>query len=268
MTKPIIDYVNPPVQPGAYVYLFAFGGTPVYVGKGTGDRLYAHERAALHHSSRTRWQSELSRAIRKGLDITVTVLAEGLSTAEANALEVYVIEKLGRRDRDTGTLCNRTAGGDGLTREDAIRIFKDPRTKRKLLRARARMARDSLYRARLAIAQRRGWADPQIRARRVAVNRATLSRPGVREKMVASCAVTNQRPEVHARRSAAAKALHEDPQYQLKLYAALRRAANRPQRKEQLREQMRERNRDPDFTRRRIEGIRRYWGRLRARSET
>lgn len=267
MAKSVVVYCNQPTSSGEYVYLFALDGVPAYVGKGAGRRVFAHERAALYHSSKTRWQSELARAINTGRSISVWILGEGLSTAEAKALEVCSIDQHGRRDLGTGTLYNRTAGGDGLSREDAIRIFKDPKTKRKLIRARARQARDSMYRARLSIAQRRSWADPEIRARRVAINRATLAMPGVREKQAASCAITNQRPEVRARRRAAAEALHKDPQYQLKLYAALRRAANEPGRKEQLREQMRARNQDPVYTKRRIEGIRRYWARLRARSK-
>jgi len=71
--------------------------------------------------------------------------------------------------------------------------------------------------------------------------------------------MTNQRPDVKARRSEAAKALHRDPEYRQRLYSALRRAANRPERKEQVRQQMIERNKDPVFTRNRLEGIQRYW---------
>lgn len=267
MSDSIIQYLNPPSKPGAYVYLFSFDGVPVYVGKGTGRRLFAHEGAARNHTCKTRWQSALARALRKGVAVCADVLGEGLSTAEANALEVCLIDRYGRRDLGTGTLHNRTAGGDGLTREEAIRIFKDPVTRRKLMRARARHGRDALYRVKLALAQRRHWSDPRARERRSAISRAVMARPGVRERMLASCAITNRRPEVQARRSAAARALHQDPGYQLKLYSALRRAANRPERKALAAEQMRERNKDPEFTARRLEGIRKYWQALRAKSE-
>lgn len=261
-----VDYRNEPTRPGHYVYLFRLGKEPAYVGKGSGRRLYQHEQAALHHTRRTRWQLTLAKAIRKGTPVSVEVVAEGLTLAEANALEVCLISGYGRRDLRTGKLYNRTAGGDGLTREDALRVFENPATRRKLIRARERRARDPMYRARLSLAHRRAWADPKIRARRIAILRANHARPEVRAKMAATCAITNQRPEVRARRSAAAKALHRNPEYRLKLYAALRRAANRPARKAQARKQMVERNRDPEFTRRRLAGIQAYWARIRARS--
>ena len=259
MRRNPVEYRNEPTKPGKYVYLFSLDGTPAYVGKGGKDRLWDHERAALHHTRKTRWQRVLAGAIRRVVPVSVEVLAEGMSNEEANAYEVQLIAQYGRLDLKTGTLHNRTAGGDGLTSEDAIRVFSNPKTKKKLIRARRRTARDQLYRAKMALGHRRGWADPKIRARRVAINRATLSRPGVRAKQVATCAITNQRPDVKARRSEAAKALHRDPEYRQRLYTALRRAANRPERKEQVRQQMIERNKDPVFSRNRLEGIQRYW---------
>lgn len=264
MRRNEVEYCNEPAAGGHYVYLFRFDGVPAYVGKGSKDRLRDHERAALHHRKKTRFQSVLAGAIRRGVHVSVEVLADGMTNDEANACEIGLIAGFGRLDLGNGTLFNHTAGGDGLTREDAIRIFSNPKTRRKLLRARRRTARDPLYRARLALAQRRGWADPKQRPKRLAILRANIARPGVRAKMVATCAVTNSRPDVHARRSAAAKALHQDPEYRQKLCTALRRAARRPKRKAQLRQQMIERNRDPEYTRRRLEGIQRHWQQVRA----
>jgi len=264
-TNPVL-YLSKPTKPGQYVYLFSIDDAPSYVGKGTGKRLFQHEQAARYHARKTRWQRVLAKAIRTGARVSVEVVAEGMSVEEANALEVCLISGCGRRDLHTGPLYNRTAGGDGLTREDALRVFAEPMTRRKLIRARQRTARDADFRARLSIAQRRAWADPAIRARRVAINRATLARPGVREKQVATCAITNRRPEVRALRSAAAKAMHRDPAYRLKFCEAMRREVNRPERKELARQQMRERNEDPEYTRRRLAGIKRYWAELHARS--
>ena len=264
MRRNEVEYRNEPAAGGHYVYLFSFDGVAAYVGKGSKDRHRAHERAARHHRKKTRFQSVLAGAIRRGVHVSVEVLADGMTNDEANACEVRLIAEFGRLDLGTGTLFNHTAGGDGLTREDAIRIFSSPKTRRKLRRVRRRTARDPLYRARLALGQRRGWADPTTRARRLATLRVNNARPEVRAKMVATCAVTNRRPDVHARRSAAAKALHQDPEYRQKLCTALRRAANRPKRKAQLRQQMIERNKDPEFTRRRLEGIRRHFQQVRA----
>jgi hypothetical protein len=98
----------------------------------------------------------------------------------------------------------------------------------------------------------------------VAINRAIQSRPEVREKQKRSCAITNQKPEVKSGRSESAKKLHRDPSYRDRLYSALRRAANRPERIALARMQLSERNRDPEFMRRRIEGIKRYWAERRS----
>ena len=266
MKKNCVQYLNGPRQSGCYVYVFRIDGAEAYVGKGSNGRLWDHERAALHHKRKTRWQVVLASAIRRGKCITAEIVGEGMTADEANTFETQLIAKFGRLDLGTGTLFNRTAGGDGLTSEDAIRVFSNPKTRRKLLRARRRQWRDSLFRARLSIAQKRSWSDPKMRPHRLAVARATLARPGVREKQKATCAITNRRPDVHARRSEAAKALHRDPAYREKLYTALRRAAKRPKRKAQLREAMRKRNRDPEYTRKRLEGIQRYWKRVRARA--
>lgn len=266
MKKNAVEYRNEPAKPGHYVYLFRVDEEPAYVGKGSGRRLYQHEQAALHHTRKTRWQASLAAAIRKGRHVSVEVVAEGLTVEEANALEVCLISGYGRRDLHTGTLYNRTAGGDGLTSQDALRVFANPTTRRKLIRARQRTARDAGFRARLSIAQRRAWADPAIRARRVAINRATLARPGVREKQVATCAITNRRPEVRALRSVAAKAIYSDPAYRLRFCQTMRQVANRPERRERSRQVMLRRNRDPAFTRRRLAGIQKYWARIRTMS--
>ena len=266
MRRNPVDYRNEPTKPGKYVYLFSLDGTPAYVGKGCKDRLRDHERAALHHTRKTRWQRVLAGAIRRGVPISVEVLAEGMSNEEANAYEVQLIVQYGRLDLRTGTLHNRTAGGDGLTSEDAIRVFSNPKTRRKLIRARRRTARDASFRARLSLGQRRGWADPKLRARRIAINRATLARPGVRAKQVATCAITNQRPDVKARRSEAAKAFQRDPAFRVKFSEAMRRENARPERKERMRQLMIERNRDPEYSRKRLDGIQQYWARLHARS--
>jgi hypothetical protein len=254
-----VRYLNRPADGGSYVYVFRIDGQFAYVGKGSGKRLFQHERAALHHRRCSRWQVELGRALRRAASVEAIVAVDGLSRSEADDVEVSLIERFGRRDIGTGTLYNLTPGGDGLSSAEAKRQWADPRIRNKHIRERERRSRNAVARARLALGQRRGWADPEIRARRVATNRATLARPGVREKQLRSCAITNQKPEVKVRRSESARRLHRDPAYRARLYSALRRAANRPERVAQVRVQMSELNRDPEFTRKRIAGIKRYW---------
>lgn len=262
-TPSAVRYIGVDEAVGNYVYQFDIAGVPAYIGKGHGTRVRHHERAALHHKSKTRWQRTLKAKLVRGASVMVTILADDLSSEEANALEVLTVARLGRRDLGTGTLYNRTNGGDGLSSEDAQTLFARPDVRRKLARAKARRMRDPIERAKLSVAHRRAWADPAIRARRVAINREILARPEVRAKQAASIAVTNQTPETKAKRTAAAQALHRDPAYRLKLYTSLREAANRPERRAKSGEIIRKMNADPEFQRKRRAGIEAYWERER-----
>ena len=258
-----VSYPTKPPRSGSYVYVFFIEGVAAYVGRGIGDRLFHHEAAATNHASKTRWQSALGRALAKGARVEGVIVVQGLTVSEANEVEISLIAQYGRRDLKTGTLHNRTAGGDGMSSEDAKRQWEDPGIGWRLQRKRAQQAKDAITRARLALGQRQGWTNPHIRERRVAAIRETMRRPGLRAKMIATCAITNQRPDVKARRSDAAKKLHRDPIYRLKLCEALRVSANRPERIALYREQMTAQNQDPEFTRKRLAGIQKYWQRQR-----
>ena len=177
-----VQYVHPEVIEGHYVYLFTIDAVPVYVGNGQKNRLWQHERSALHHKKRSQWQRHLATALKSGKKVVATVLQDGLSNAEARDFEIRVIALVGRKDLKAGPLLNLTCGGDGLNSEDAKRLFAQPNMKVKLAKGAARRMRDPVERAKLAVSHKRSWDNPEIRARRVAINRATLSRPEVRAK--------------------------------------------------------------------------------------
>lgn len=87
---------------GAYVYIYIDprDGNPFYVGKGRGDRVFAHLDSPDHE------KAEQIKAIRKtGQDPRIDILRYGLSDAQALLVEAAVIDFIGRDD-----LLNRASG--------------------------------------------------------------------------------------------------------------------------------------------------------------
>ena len=80
-----------------YAYLRE-DGTPYYIGKGKGDRLYTKDKREFKPPK------DKSRII---------FLKQNLTEEEAFKHEIYMIAVLGRKDLGTGILRNKTDGGEG-----------------------------------------------------------------------------------------------------------------------------------------------------------
>ena len=96
-----------------YVYILSesVSKVPFYVGKGHGQRALSHRLVAptghqpVYIAIRHLWEN--------GLDFITTIIQDGLTEAEAFALEYATISKLGRRCMADGALVNLTLGGRG-----------------------------------------------------------------------------------------------------------------------------------------------------------
>jgi hypothetical protein len=86
-----------------YYYTYAYlreDGTPYYVGKGKGRRVYKKRKG------------EIGKPIDKS---KIIFLKQNLTEEEAFKHEIYMIAVLGRIDLGTGILRNKTDGGDGIS---------------------------------------------------------------------------------------------------------------------------------------------------------
>ena len=81
-----------------YAYLRE-DGTPYYIGKGNGRRVYQKQKGHNPPKDKTR----------------IIFLKQNLTEQEAFKHEIYMIAVFGRKDLGTGILRNKTTGGEGLS---------------------------------------------------------------------------------------------------------------------------------------------------------
>ena len=92
-----------------YVYEILENGVPVYVGKGTGDRMHVHGYGG--HNPVV--EAIIARAKYTGARIERIKIEDDLSEDEAFALEAVWIKRIGRLDKGRGPLLNKSDGWEG-----------------------------------------------------------------------------------------------------------------------------------------------------------
>ena len=97
-----------------YAYLRE-DGTPYYIGKGTGNRIYSSKRKVKFPKDEKR----------------ILFLKQNLTEEEAFKHEIYMISVFGRKDNGTGILRNLTDGGEGVSG-----VVVGEKTRKKLREAR------------------------------------------------------------------------------------------------------------------------------------
>lgn len=207
-----------------YVYVYrdprpTKGNQPVYVGKGTGDRDISHWAKGSHNKP---FQDFLSHIKQRGLVAPCQRVFETKDEQEAFAKERELIALYGRRDIGTGTLFNRTDGGEGAS--GAIRTKEEKA-------ATGRFSKEHWqnpdYRAKVVAAQQAVQSTPEARAMKSANSKETWQDPNIRAKRNDGIKKGRNSEGSKAKTSVQAKAQWADPKYAAKQAANNKEIANR-----------------------------------------
>lgn len=232
-----------------YVYVYrdprpSKNNQPVYVGKGTGSRDLSHWSRGSHNKP---FQDFLSHIKRKGLTASCERVFETEIEQEAFNKEIELIALYGRRDIGTGTLFNRTDGGEGAsgsirTKAQKINIGKfskknweNKEYRKKIIESQTKVQNTPEAKAIKSKNSKKLWEEKGATiAANITVARNTVESKEktskqskaqwedaeYRAKQTANNKEIANREEVKAAKKAAAKALWADPEWRAKMMAA------------------------------------------------
>lgn len=217
---------------------------PVYVGKGHGDRDTAHWTRKSHNKP---FQDFLSHLRRRGLEPICERVFETDNEKEAFDEEIRLIALYGRRDTGSGSLFNRTDGGEGVVgriktdaereadRQNTLSNWKNPayaekvRARQKAVQGspeqRAKKSENSKKlweekRDKIAAGIKRGRSTSESRAKTSQRSKEMWANPEYAKAQTERNREIASRAEVRAAKSAAAKARWADPEWRAKMLAA------------------------------------------------
>ena len=97
-----------------YVYVLKDKEKTFYVGKGTKDRMYIHHKRAKNTKIKSPVLDKIRKMIKNNSQIIYEKVFVTDNEQKAFEYEIYLIDKIGRKDLKKGTLLNLTNGGDGV----------------------------------------------------------------------------------------------------------------------------------------------------------
>lgn len=118
----IYVYLNPE-NPGIFSYTgvpFIFNMEPIYVGVGKKDRIYEHQsrhKRKKDSSYYTDFYKFLRYLTKKEIKCPyIKYSNKNMMYGYSRFMEMFLIERIGRKDKNLGPLLNMTDGGDGVRR--------------------------------------------------------------------------------------------------------------------------------------------------------
>ncbi len=192
---------------------------PVYVGKGTGNRDLSHWSRGSHNKP---FQDFISHLKQRGLVAPCERVFETTVEAEAFAKEIELIALYGRRNIGTGTLFNRTNGGEGAS--GMVKTAEQKAVDGKFSKEHWQQPE---YRAKIIASQKIVQGTPEARAMKSENSAAAWANPEVRQKRQTGIKQTRNTAESKAKTSAQSKAQWSDPEYAAKQTANNQEIANR-----------------------------------------
>lgn len=205
-----------------YVYVYrdprpTKSNQPVYVGKGTGDRDISHWSRGSHNKPLQDFLSHLRGA---HLVAVVERVFETTDEQEAFAKEMQLIEIYGRRDLKTGTLFNRTAGGEGASGYIRTKEEKEVDSHHTLAHW-----QDPEYRVKVVAAQKAAQSTPEALAIKSTNSKKVWATKGA--VMTANIKAARNTTASKAKTSTQAKAQWANPEYAAMQTANNKEIANR-----------------------------------------
>lgn len=207
-----------------YVYVYrdprpTKDNQPVYVGKGTGDRDISHWAKGSHNKP---FQDFISHLKQRGLVAVCQRVFETEDEQAAFTKERELVALYGRRDLGTGTLFNRTDGGEGAA--GAIRTEEEKAVTGRFSKEHWQ---DPEYRAKVVAAQQAAQGTPEARALKSLNSKETWQDEDVRQKRAVGIKAGRSEDKSKAKTSAQAKAQWANPEYAAKQTANNKEIANR-----------------------------------------
>lgn len=170
-----------------YVYVyFHLNGTPIYVGKGQGNRWLSHLKWS--------YNKKLDRTIKKYGTLPVVICRNNLTEQEAFETEMALINAIGRENTGTGPLFNLTDGGDGVAgrvvpeeeRKIHSRTHKgkinSPEARKKMSLSRRGVPKTPEHRAAISAAHKNKKKPEYLREKFAAGQQARFRNPEERQK--------------------------------------------------------------------------------------